>query len=111
MLRRLAVRGRTRRATQCAGVALPTQQLTLAIYAPDQGLAIYAPDQGLGGRDADGRGSNHGLPASLLVLLRRQEVRVAVCAPRETVARQAQQLALPLFLATAPRLHGTVTAL
>lgn len=51
---------------------------------------------------------SHLLPALLLVLFGREEVRILVRAPGEHVALHAEDLALPLLLAAAPRLHEVV---
>ena len=50
-------------------------------------------------------GLHKGLPALLLIFFRCFEVGIAVRAPRKVVAVQAQGLAFPFFLATAPGLR------
>ena len=54
---------------------------------------------------------NNGLPALALIVFRRLEVWVAVGAPREAEAVQAQRLALPQLLPAAPCLHQGIALL
>merc|ERR1712159_792052 len=51
---------------------------------------------------------DHLVPPLLLVLLRRRELGILVRPPREAVAVEAEDLALPLPVAAAPRLNEVV---